>query len=397
MAPETITLPGGVTLPPTFPPDVNPETYRLHEVTALLKRAAFFSLFSVPSNIPNVPLPMPGNPAQLRGIEVYENVHRFDIQVEPPLDGRLLARNTLGQHAGTVHIHWLTVPDDFEAAPDRLPPPTALDPSRSQRFVMMDGKFQFDDPEQSGFHGFGAGRTFPTMTGGQPQLRIGAVVEILEGFGRLKNLKGNVVVNGYIAPPGGLALNLMVRIMDPSERLSGSTEDQMVPMPLTDPDAIFFVFLGERDPENPITLTPSGAVVHERLRLAHVDFGINKGLFSCMTEGAVVGKLSFLLDFNLLGATVPFPFQTHQGIFTFFDCNHNTLGTVEADIVEGRSFRTELEGAPMSVFRMVGVGPVLRGSGEFANVSGMLSLNGAISVFPRSPSLFYILRFQDLE
>jgi hypothetical protein len=402
MAQETATPFPGFTLPSTFPPGVNPETYKLDEVTRLLNRAAFFSLFSVPSNIPNVPLPMPGNPSQLRGIEVHENVHRFDIRVERPECDNLQATNTLGQHAGTVHIRWLPVPDNFEAAPNRTPPPTALDPSRSQRFVMMDGEFRFDDPEQSGFHGFGAGRTFPTRVDNQLQLRIAAVVEILEGFGRLKNHKGNVVVNGYISPPNGLALNLMVRVMDPSEDLLLRNEpDPIVPMPLTDPEATFFVFMGERDPDNPITLntTPDGKVlgakVHERLRLVHVSFEVDGNLESYTTEGPIVGNLSFLLDFNLFDPSVPFPFRTHQGKFSFFDSRRNPIGTLEADIVEGRSFRTELEGAPLSIFRMVGFGPFLRGSGEFANADGMLSLNGAISVFPRSPRLFYVLRFHD--
>jgi hypothetical protein len=45
-------------LPPTFPPGVNPETYKIDEVTSLLNRAAFFSLFSIPSsNRPNNPFP----------------------------------------------------------------------------------------------------------------------------------------------------------------------------------------------------------------------------------------------------------------------------------------------------------------------------------------------------
>lgn len=403
MAQDTTTPSLGFTLPPTFPPGVDPTTYRLESVNALLKRVAFFSLFSVPSDTPNIPLPMPGDPTRLRGIIVHENVHSFDIGVMQS-DNRLLACNTLGQHAGTVQIHWMVVPDDFEAGPGREPPPTALDPTRSQRFVMMNGEFRFDDPQQSGFHGFGAGRTFPTLVGNQPQLRIGAVVEILEGFGRLKGHTGNVVVNGFIAPPSGLALNLMVRIMDPNENLRLRNEpESIVPMPPTDPEATFFVLLGEGDPDNPITLNTApdgrvlGAKVHERLRLVHVNFGITGGLESQNSEGPIVATLSFLLDFNLFDPRIPFPFQTQQGKFSFFDGDQCPIGTLEANIAEGRAFRTELEGAPMSIFRMVGFGPFLSGSGEFANASGMLSLNGAISVFPRNPSLFYVFRFYDPE
>ena len=44
-------------LPPTFPPGVNPETYKLDEVTRLLESAAYFPIFNVanPAN-PNRPM-----------------------------------------------------------------------------------------------------------------------------------------------------------------------------------------------------------------------------------------------------------------------------------------------------------------------------------------------------
>ena len=159
------------------------------------------------------------------GVEVHENLHRFEVTVEPPTqDKGVRATNVVGQPVAQVHIDWRPIPDDYVASPDQIPPPTPLDPTRSQRFVMLGGQFRFDDQKQSGFHGFGTGRTFPVMIAGRPQLRIGAVIDILQGYGQLAGKHGTVVVNGYITPPEGLALNILVRILDPSGDLLTQTD-----------------------------------------------------------------------------------------------------------------------------------------------------------------------------
>jgi len=388
---------------PGSPPGAESVQYNPKAIAWLLRRAAYLSMFSMPNErLPPVPLVVPGQPAVLRGMEVHENVHRFDIEVERESPGSFRAWNTVGQQAGTVHIQWLVVPDDFEAAPDRIPPPTPLDPTRSQRFVMMNGEFLLADRSRSGFHGFGAGRTFPTRTNHGFQLRIGAVVDILEGSGVLRGRTGNVVVNGYITPPTGLALSLMVRIMDPhGELLTDSSLNPIRPIPYPDPEATFLAFLGERDPDNPITLNSGpagqvlGATVHEKLRLVHIGFDLENGLRSAVMEGPIVGSLSFSIEFSPAAPQSPSPFQTSKTLFNFWDSDGCSIGTLRADIVEGRAFLTPLAGAPPPVFRMVGFGPMLKGSGGFSGCDGMLSVNGAICVLARTPSLLYGLRFHD--
>ena len=176
---------------------------RSGRISSLLKRAAYFPLFSVHSpTTRNVPIPSPTNPSLLIGMKVYEEMHRFEIEESVPCRNKgLRAANRVGQPVAKINIDWRVIPDDFVAAPDRLPPPTELDPSRSQRFAMYSGHFQWNDCQASGFHGFGAGRTFPCMVNGQPQLRLAAVVDILQGFGALQGLQGSAVVNGFIQPP----------------------------------------------------------------------------------------------------------------------------------------------------------------------------------------------------
>ena len=51
----------------------------------------------------------------------------------------------------------------------------------------------------------------------------------------------------------------------------------------------------------------------------------------------------------------------------------------------------------MPVFRFGGFGPFLGGTGPFRDAVGMMSLNAAISVFPRTLSNLYVLRVSDVD
>jgi hypothetical protein len=404
-APSLISLPTGASAWfAGIPPGQSPDTYQIDWVTSLLREAAYFSIFSMPNAAtPNVPIPSPLNPSALIGVEVHEDLHRFDIQVEPPTPrGRIPARKRIGEPVAHVQINWMVIPDDFQAAPGLYPPPTELDPTRSQRFAMLDGRMSWLDRGRSGFRAFGTGRTFPDMVGSTPQSRIGAVIDILEGFGQFQQLQGAICVNGYITPPQGLALNLILRFLDPQEKLRASSS--LAPLQEIgdpDPDTVFLTFLGEVDPAKPTTLQqiPSGvrASVHERLRLMRIEFdiGSSHGIRCRTTEGQIVATLSGTLLFNPFDPNQITPVQTTVGVFTFFDQTGCVIATLRANIAEGRGFRTQLPGAPGPIFRFGGFGPFLGGTGVFQNAVGMMSLNAAISVFPRTLSNLYALRISD--
>lgn len=394
-------------LPPTFPSGVDPETYEIETVERLLKSAAYFPIFNVanPSN-PNKPvLLIPGVQFLMVAVEVNEDLHRFAVTVEAPTNERgPRAMNRVGEPVANVHIRFTPIPWNFEAAPGKYPPPTLLIPFMSQRISMLDGSLTFKDRRQSGFKAFGTARTFPARERGKRVLRIGAVIEILEGLGGFEGFTGAFVINGYISPPHDLALNLMVRVMDPQGRLKAHTPiAPLQQFPDPDPSAVFLYFLGEVDPSKPVKLNvaPDGRIlgseVHERLRLVQFDFdlGGSGGPRSRMTEGPVVGEVSATLHFNPLAPTPVSPIQTTNGVFTFFDPDGKRLGTINANMVEGRAIRTELEGAPMPVFRFAGFGPIQSGTGYFSGADGMMSMNSAISVFPRTLSNLYIFRFYD--
>jgi hypothetical protein len=400
-----------MSLPPTFPPGVDPETYKLKEVNQLLKSAAYFPIFNVANpDSPNQPVPLVAGLPFLQqylmvAVEVNEELHRFDVNVEPPTAATgLRASDRVGEPVANVHIRWTPVPENFEAAPDLCPPPTVLNPFVSQRFVMLNGRLTFKDQRGSGFRAFGAGRTFPVNEGGQRRLRIGAAIEILEGMGAFAGHTGAFVVNGFIQPPRNLALNLVVRVMDPAgDLVARGPLTPIREMPNPDPDAAFMYFLGETDPSRPVKLnvTPDGRIlgsqVYERLRLVHFEFdlGAGAGPRSLTNEGPLVGDVVATLHFNPLAPTSVSPISTTNGVFTFYDSQGRHFGQVFSNMVEGRAMRTELAGAPMPVFRFAGFGPLLGGTGQFDGADGMMTMNSAISVFPRTLSNLYTFRLYD--
>ncbi len=133
------------------------------------------------------------------------------------------------------------------------------------------------------------------------------------------------------------------------------------------------------------------------LRLVHTDFDVatSHGMRSKTSEGRIAGSLSFNLKFDSRDPRVPTPFQTTDAVFNFFDREERTVSTLNANIVEGRGFMTELAGVPPPVVRVVGFGPFVNGSGQFSGASGMLSINGIISISARTPSILYVLRVSD--
>src|SRR5205823_417076 len=170
---------------PWVPPGENPETYDIERVHALMKSAAYFTIFNIHNpNLPNHPnYLIPGFPLFMRSVDVNEQLHRFEIQVKYTDQG-LGAADRVGEPVATVHIQWTPIPDFFAPYPGVQPCPWVLNPFVEQRFATLNGHLDFQDKEQSGIRAFGAGRTYPVVEGGKNVLRIAAAIEVLEGLGK---------------------------------------------------------------------------------------------------------------------------------------------------------------------------------------------------------------------
>lgn len=394
--------------PALFPSGFDPNLFPVDRIRRHVERAAYFTFFSVPDPArPIQPIMAEDGSPHIVALDVNEQLHRLQIQSAVPTSGGgVRAVNRVGEPTARVHIRWTLAPDSFEPAPGVVPPPTPLNPMASQSFSMLEARLEIGDAQRSSFRAFGRGRTFPAMVGGQPQLFVGSIVNAVEGFGRFQNLPfGNCAVNGRIKPPSELALAIILRYMDPNRKLAGSGIRPIRSMSNPDPEMITLIFRSEEIPDNPVTLIHGddgriiGANVHEALRLVETDFDLGgaHGLRSRTVVGPLVGEHHSTLAFDPGDPRPVTSLQTLTSEFLFFDRHHRRIGMVSANMVEGDAFRTPIDGALVPLYRFDGFGPIEFGEGPFAGVAGMMSVNGAVCVFPRAVSNLYVLRIFDPE
>ena len=393
-------------------PDINAETYPFDTVQHLLDQAAYLNLFSVPDRQSSpVAITSTERSGGVIGIRVSEVLHRFEVDVLPPtLEAGLRATNVRGEAIAKFNHRWIIIPDDFRALPDREPPPTPLDPSRSQRFVMLDGVCTFGGGKD-GFRGFGTGITYPGE--GNSELLAAAVGDILEGFGKLKGHEGTYTYCGTLSEHRGFTGNLLCRIMDPEGdlRTDGSLP-ALEAWPDPDPGITYIVLHGRKKDKNQKTTYRFGADgqvnglnVTQQLRLLNVDSTTKGrgGLKGVKTLGPIIGNMTARIMFNLLNpgapgtALAPIPFQSYNE-YTFFDREGRPLGSFGADGGEGRTFTMKLAGAPgQAALRFGGFGPIVNGTGRFAGIQGLMTDNSVVGIAPHALSTFYVLRIRDPE
>jgi hypothetical protein len=395
-------------------PDINAETYPFETVQKLLDEAAFFNLFSMPDpECTHAVSGFSGRSGGFVGLRVGEILHRFDITVRPPAaEMGLRAVNQIGEPLGRFDHRWMLVPDDFIALPDVEPPVTLFDSSRSQRFVMLDGICSFNQG-RDGFRGFGSGATYPIFINGRRQLMAGAVGSILEGFGKFEGHEGTYTYCGSLSQYQGFTGNLVCRVIDPERDLR--TELSLSPLrSFADPEpGITYVIIRgqkkDRYQKTEYNIAPSGDIrglnVAQQLRLVHIDAAAptRRGLQTVMNSGPVVGGMTARILFNLLHpgaagtALSPIPFQSYNE-YTFLDLDGHSIGTIVADGGEGRTFNMKLAGAPgQAALRFGGFGPLVKGTGHFAGITGMMTDNSVVGVAPHALSTLYVLRINDPE
>lgn len=373
----------------------------------LVDRAAHFNMFSMPDEcVSNPYIGAPSNSNSVIGVSIHEALHRWEIITQPATAQRpLTARALVGERAGKFTHRWLLMPHDFVALPDREPPPTPLDPSRQQRFVMMDSRCTFGDGDD-GFYGFGTGQTLPTTVNGKPQLLATAIGTITEGFGRFKNHEeGTYVYCGRLVPQRGFMGNVILRVMDRQETFR--TESALPALEAKtnpEPGVTYMLIRGEAVPTDAVTPRlgpdgrPTGLIVEQRLRLLDLDFKTSRrgGLQSTDEVGQFIGRITASITFDpaALGGTAlnPIPF-TSRDDFIFLDCEGRRIGSFAAESTEGRVFNTQLSG--QSGIRFGGAGRILSGVGLFEGINGLMTDNSVVVFAPHVSASVYVLRIDD--
>jgi hypothetical protein len=252
---------------------------------------------------------------------------------------------------------------------------------------------QFLDSEGSGFTAFGCGRTLPAKVAGESQLRLAAVLDITEGFGKFAGLAGTGIVNGETVPPSTFDFSVLFRLVDPEGKLQSNLAiPQLPPAPDSQADTSFLPFISEPDPERPITAETDGQRIifriNERLRFAHLDFDIAP-LRSATEKGAIVGRHSMTVIADTSQSPTVFPAYSIDGEFSFFDHQGKSIGGFKADLLEGRVFPTG------GFYRLGGIAPPSEGSGQFIDPVGMVSVNGAFNIETGAVSTVYLVRLAD--
>jgi len=286
-----------------------------------------------------------------------------------------------------------------------------LDMSRSQRFVMLDSRFSFGASED-GFLGFGTGMTFPSNTNGQRQLLVAAVGTIMEGSGRFGRHEGTYTYCGRITPRGFQG-NLLLRVMDHAGSLRTDA-----PLPAIqeirnpEPGITYLLFRGQkrdRTQKTEYIFSADGSItglhVTQQLRDLQLESTSLRGsqVRTQAQLGPVIGSMTAQITFNLLNpgapgtASSPIPFKSYNK-YTFFDREGKEIGTIEADGGEGRTFNLSLASAPgQRALRFGGFGPIVKGTGWFHDIQGLMTDNSVVGIAPHALATFYVLRIHDPE
>ncbi len=387
-------------------------TLGMGRVTRLLESAAYFPLWFAGSV---------GRWSSADGglLRADGPVRRMGLVSRQATGGQgLVARNNLAGNVARLRSSWGLIPDDFEACPGAAPPVRPPFNSRlSQRFELEEFDLDFAGLHGNGLRAHGTGTTLPSPRGGDGSVGVALVLDVVAGRGELTGLAGTVVASGRLDPGGHLRLQLLVRMMDPSGHLRTSAPAAPVvslatshATPALEPvpsGRTYLAFLGEVDLDHRVTLRCSstrgllGSNVYERLRL--VDLGFTRApcgwrdLAAWSSAGAVAGSVAAKLNFNPLSISPVSPISTDHGVFEFTHPTGGALGTLHADMREGRSMRTALPGEILPAFRFGGFGAITGGSGYFAGASGIMTMNSVVSVQPRTLSNLYLLGLDDPE
>jgi len=401
----------GPTVSPAPATEAGAGAYSADLLQRLVDQAAYFNLHSTPGVSESRVAIRGTDRKEILGVRVTESLRRFSIRTYAATERQpFRATNTIGEIAGNFTHRWMFIPDDYSAQPGSEIPPTALDASRSQRFVMVDGVCRFGNGED-GFRGFGTGKTYPSKEFGRSQLLVTAIGTLLEGFGKFRDhAECTYVYCGKLDVECGFTGNLMIRAMDPQGTLRNrGSLPPLRPAPEyePEPDITYVMLRGQAAPTDLVAprLDQSGQFlglkVEQGVTMITVDasYRDRKGPQSVTSLGPLVGKLSadIVFDPTAPGGTSrdPIPFTTTD-LLTFPDHTEQPAGSFVANLVDGRVFNLEIPmGSGQKAIRFGGTGPLQNGTGVFEDIDGLMTDNSVVMFTPHVSASVYVLRIHD--
>ncbi|HEY2150595.1 MAG TPA: hypothetical protein VGH34_07300 [Vicinamibacterales bacterium] len=322
-------------------------------------------------------------PAGLTGLDIHEPLHRFDANLHPPtLEGGVSSANRVGETIALLTMKWRLVPDGFETSPETPLTATELHETSSQRFAMVDGGVTFQDRGRSAIRFFGAGRTYPATTDGQPRLLFAGSATIIDGTGSLTGARGTLTISGEVTAPSLVALTVTGRL----DTTAASFDDTLEPL---------LELSGHGAPATVLNLLgESAAGGLERVSMVRVsnDLGNGSRLRSLCRIGLRVGHVHGPLAFDPddLRAAHELPGASRTIIFT--DPAGRPIGGITAGRLEGTAFSEQRDGR--TVNRLSAYGPATGGTGALTGAGGVLTLDTTVDADGSTRTL-YSLRLAD--
>ena len=377
----------------------------------LVDRAANFAVLVTPDES-RPPLPLIEADDQV-GIHFSQTMRRLEIGMTAER-GQVRATNRVGPDAGWLEADVWFISRETLVLPDWKPPVIAQDIEASQRCALQNVQVAFGSGDD-GFNGFGAGRTFPTFSGGKPSITLAAICNITEGFGKFAGHEGNFTLCGTLSPVTGFSGMVMFRVLDPQSQI---LVGEPIPLPNAadspDRDATYLMHVG-RKPLGAahLTNTPSlafdgnvrGLNIPVESRRVSVGFDPYGFAVSQLDVGEIIGReIGFgrgsIEDADPQGTPLdPFLFEGVSTYF-FYDAAGKTIGTFTANVIEGRRFDVKLAAAPDEpALRFGFFGVIVAGTGCFEGAQGILcGASGSVFHFPPGDhviSNWYIARVLD--
>jgi hypothetical protein len=375
----------------------------------LIDQVAGFNLYAIPG-----PSGLESGGRAITNLALSEALHRFEIELAPPsAETGVRARNLVGEQSGRLDLRWSIIPDNFVALPDREPPSTQLDFSRSQRFSMQEMTLRFGNGED-GFRSFGTGRTFPVMVGQQPRLAAAATANVTEGFGKFRGHEGNLTLCGDL-DASGFRGHIAVRIVDSDNTLRGGRDlSPITPISDPDPQTTYLMWGAQKahgqGQENSVSLDPTGQVrglnIATELKLLQMNFAAPDRFYCTDFQvGEAIGTENGFGKGSVDGASPagtalsPFLFE---GVaqYSFHDRSGRKIGAVTTNVLEGRRFDMKLPAAPQEpALRFGFFGPIVIGYGSFRRARGLFyGVTGSVFNLPPGQHVithFYFARVSD--
>jgi hypothetical protein len=393
----------GISMPTGQPqrlPDLNAEVNPFWKVQDLLGRVAYLNVFAIPQSFQPV-----RRGGRVVGFEGAHALHRFDIQTLPPTsEGGLKASNQISISLGMLKSRWMIIPNDYYALPGKEPPATPFESTGTQRVSLQDAEFSIGaGPNPIRFKAFGTGRIDPARDR-TPDLFLGAVAVITEGFGSSPGQEGVIVVNGRFDPGKGFLGDVICKLWDFDGRLYGTRLSVLNRMKMPRMNDTYLLVRYEKPvvtgPDGKVHVAPAGLVKYlfgpdgspvgahteNPLRLLKTEFVVESGsLLTKEVIGAEIGNLSGDVHFDLTYPAGPPLVPSNyvsRNMLTFRDGTGSTIGSFVARD-EGRSFALKLPGlSNQSAVSFGGFGPITDGTGAFEGIQGVWSDNSQISITP---------------